>query len=118
LKNIRNKEIGEKGENLAVEFLKSNGYKILERNKHFSRLSEVDIIATDKNNTLVFVEVKTRTTENFGIPFEAISKMKYSHIKQGLFMYLSDNPTYKKYRIDAISVVLTPKICIEHLKNL
>lgn len=115
---MQNKEIGTLGEDLATEFLQKNGYKILERNKHFSKLSEIDIIALDKKETLVFVEVKTRTTENFGIPFEAISKTKYLHIKQGLFMFLSENTQYKKYRIDAISVVLKPKLKIEHLKNI
>ena len=114
---MSNKIVGQKGEDLAASFLEDNGYKILERNRHFSRLSEIDIIALDRKQILVFVEVKTRTTENFGIPFEAISKSKYTHIKQGLFMFLSENKQYKKYRIDAISVVLEPVLKIEHLKN-
>ena len=93
------------------------GYKILETNKHFSRLCEIDIIALDKD-TLVFVEVKTRKTDVCGHPFEAITKSKFNHIKQGLFMYLKDNPQYKKFRIDAVSVMIKPQIKVEHIKNI
>ena len=114
---MSNISIGKNGEEIARKFLEKNGYKILETNKHFSRFSEIDIIALDKN-TLVFVEVKTRTTEICGHPFEAITKTKYNHIRQGLMIYLQENPNYKKYRIDAISIVLKPELRIEHLKNI
>ena len=67
--------LGKKGEELAVEYLKKKGYKILETNKHFSRYCEIDIIALDKN-TLVFCEVKTRKTNVCGSPLEAITKSK------------------------------------------
>ena len=112
-----NRQLGTLGEDIAVEYLKNNGYKIIERNKHFSRTCEVDIIALDKN-TLVCVEVKTRKTEFLGSPFEAITKTKYEHVKQGLYIYLKENPQYKKYRIDAVSVLLKPELKIEHLKNI
>lgn len=108
---------GKKGEELAQKYLVKQGYKILETNKHFSRLCEVDIIALDKN-TLVFCEVKTRRTLVCGSPFEAITKSKYQNIKKGLYLYLQENPTYKKFRIDAISIVLEPKLGISHLKNI
>lgn len=108
---------GKNGEEIAEKYLIKNGYKILEKNKHFSRLCEIDIIALDKN-TLVFVEVKTRTSEICGHPLEAITRSKYNHIKQGLFIYLQENPQYKKYRIDAVSVLLKPEVKIEHLKNI
>ena len=113
---MTNISVGKKGEELAREYLIKNGYKVIETNKRFSRFCEIDIIALDKN-TLVFVEVKTRTTEICGSPFEAITKTKYQHIKQGLFLYLQENPQYKKFRIDAISIVLKPQFKIEHLKN-
>ena len=108
---------GKKGEELAQKYLVKQGYKILETNKHFSRFCEVDIIALDKN-TLVFCEVKTRRTLVCGSPFEAITKSKYQNIKKGLYLYLQENPTYKKFRIDAISIVLEPKLGISHLKNI
>lgn len=112
-----NRKIGQQGEDIAVEYLQKNGYKILERNKHFSRACEIDIIALDKK-TLVFVEVKTRRSNVCGIPFEAITKTKYNNIRTGLFTYLSEHSEYKNYRIDAISVMLSPKVDIEHIKNI
>ena len=108
---------GRKGEQIALEYLKKQGFKILETNKHFSRFCEVDIIALDRD-TLVFAEVKTRSSERYGIPLEAITKEKYNNIRKGLYMYLQENPKYKKYRIDAISILLKPKLEIKHMKNI
>jgi len=116
-KILSNVTLGKNGEEIAVKFLEKLGYKILETNKRFSKLCEIDVIALDKE-TLVFVEVKTRKTDICGHPFEAITRGKYNHIKQGLFLYLHENPQYKKYRIDAISILIKPEIKIEHLKNI
>ena len=113
---MSNQSVGQNGEEIAKNFLQKMGYKILEMNRRFSKLCEIDIIALDKN-TLVFVEVKTRKTDICGHPLEAITRTKYNHIKQGLYIYLQENPQYKKYRIDAISVLLRPELKIEHLKN-
>ena len=113
-----NKKIGNTAEDIAVEYLEKKGYKILERNKHFSRACEIDIIALTKDKTLVFVEVKTRKSDFCGSPLEAITKTKYQHIKTGLYSYISEHNEYKKYRIDAISVILSPKLKIEHLENI
>ena len=114
---MSNIALGKNGEEVAQKYLIKNGYKIVELNKHFSRFCEIDIIALDKN-TLVFVEVKTRKTDICGHPFEAITKTKYQHIKQGLFLYLKEHPEFKKYRIDAISIIVKPELKIEHLKNI
>ena len=114
--SMNNRAKGQKGEELAQEYLVKQGYKILETNKHFSRFCEIDIIALDKN-TLVFVEVKTRKNDKFGSPQEAITKTKYQNIKNGIYFYLQENPEYKKFRIDVISIILEPKVEIKHLKN-
>jgi putative endonuclease len=114
---MSNISIGKNGEEIAQKYLLKQGYKILETNRKFSRFCEIDIIALDKG-TLVFVEVKTRKSDVCGSPLEAITPTKYNHIKQGLFLYLQENPNYKKYRIDAISVLLKPEVKIEHLKNI
>ena len=114
---MNNISTGKKGENLACEYLLKQGYKILEKNKRFSRFCEIDIIALDKN-TLVFCEVKTRKTNACGSPFEAITKSKYKNIKKGIFFYLQENTSYKKFRIDAIAIVLEPNFEITHLKNI
>ena len=114
----KNKEVGQKGEVLAQDYLKKLGYEIIEVNKRFSRFCEIDIIAKDKD-TLVFVEVKTRSSDFCGSPFEAITKTKYENIKTGLFTYMQESTVkYKKFRIDAISVILKPELKINHLKNI
>ena len=112
-----NQITGKKGELLAQSYLKKQGYKILETNRHFSKLCEADIIALDKS-TLVFVVVKTRTSDKCGHPLESITKTKYRNIQNGLFLYLKEHPEYKKYRIDVISIILNPEIKINHLKNI
>ena len=115
---LSKKEIGKLGEDLACEFLEKNGYKILERNKTFSRFCEIDIIAQFKK-TLIFAEVKTRKTNNFGAPLEAITSTKYKHIKTGLFQYLQENKNkFPNYRIDAIGITLEPEVKINHLQNI
>ena len=113
---MSNISTGRYGEELARDYLVKQGYKILETNKHFSRFCEIDIIALDKN-TLVFVEVKTRKTDKLGLPQEAVTQTKYQNIKNGIFLYLKENPEYKKFRIDVVSIVLEPEIKIKHLKN-
>lgn len=112
---MENKKIGNAGEDLACRYLEKRDYKILERNKHYSRFCEIDIIAEYKN-TLVFVEVKTRTTNDFGTPFEAITKSKYENIKKGIQFYLQEHK-FQKHRIDVIGITLKPELKIEHLKN-
>lgn len=110
-----NKKIGNAGEDLACRYLEKQGYQILERNKHYSRFCEIDIIAKYKN-TVVFVEVKTRKTNSFGTPQEAITKTKFENIKKGVQFYLSENKV-KDFRIDIVCITLKPELKIEHLKN-
>lgn len=113
---MNNREFGNRGEDLACEYLIKNGYEIVERNKHFSKLCEIDIIAKIKSKT-VFVEVKTRKSEAFGSPMEAITKNKYNNIKTGVLSYISEN-NIKNYQIDAIAITLNPVLKIKHLKNI
>ena len=72
------KELGARGEELAVRYLKNRGYRILERNYRI-KLGEIDIIARDRN-TLVFVEVKARSSNRFGHPKSAITPQKQRKI--------------------------------------
>ena len=72
------KTLGQRGEKQAVTFLKSKGYRILAKN-YRNRFGEIDIIAQDGEN-LVFVEVKTRTNDNFGTPEEAVNTNKLKKI--------------------------------------
>lgn len=106
-------EKGKTGEDLAVKFIEDNGFTVIERNWRFSRLGEIDIIAT-KNEQLVFIEVKARTSTFFGEPIEAITPTKIKKIYRIAEIYLSKKPLYndKECRFDAISVILSkiPKI--------
>lgn len=113
---MNNREFGNRGEDLACEYLVKNGYEIIERNKHFSKFCEIDIIAKIKNK-YVFIEVKTRKTDLFGAPLEAITKTKYDNIKKGVYSYVQEN-NIKQYQIDAIGITLEPELKIEHLKNI
>ena len=112
---MNNKTVGNAGEDLACRYLEKQGYTILERNKRYSRFCELDIIAKDRDTT-VFVEVKTRKNDAFGMPQEAITKTKFQNIRHGVSFYLSENKV-KKFRIDVISITLQPEFKIEHLKN-
>lgn len=115
---MNNKEKGNLGENIAAEYLKNLGYKILERNWRFSRAGEIDIIALDRN-TLVFVEVKARRTTSFGHPFEAIDEKKYNQVHSIARAFMAQTDVkYKACRIDGISVILSNPPEITHLKNL
>ena len=116
--NKKNIEVGQKGEDLACEFLKNAGYKIVERNWHYSKNAEIDIIALDKN-CLVFVEVKARTNLNYGHPFEAISQSKIEKIRMAISAYLKiTDIKHKDYRFDGIAIIGLKNPIIEHLKNL
>lgn len=112
---MNNRKFGDAGEDLACRYLEKNGYKILERNKHYSRFCELDIIAQEKN-TVVFVEVKTRRTNDYGLPLEAITKTKLQNIVKGVQYYLSENKI-KNYRIDVVGITLKPEVKIQHIKN-
>lgn len=98
-----NKTSGFKGEDLAVRYLKSQGYKILERN-YLIRGGEIDIVAQE-GEILVFIEVKARWSHQYGHPLEAINyyKMK-AMLKTALFYIQKINWGDKPYRLDAISI--------------
>lgn len=113
---MNNRMFGNAGEDLACRYLEKQGYEILERNKHYSRFCEIDIIARHKNS-IVFIEVKTRKSNAYGAPAEAITKTKYENLKKGVQFYLSENKV-KNYRIDAICITINPELKIEHMKNI
>ena len=77
-KNFYKKFLGRAGERLATEFLKKSGLEILQRN-YKTHLGEIDVIALDKD-TVVFVEVKTRTNDDYGSPSEAVNNRKCEKI--------------------------------------
>lgn len=115
------------GEDIATNFLSKNGYKILERNFRKS-YGEIDIIAIDfstgstlKDQILCFIEVKTRTSNQFGSPLESINYFKLkSIIKTGQFYKLLHPKLPDALRIDAVSVEIKSdgNYKIEIMKNI
>lgn len=96
--------LGKKGEETAVGLLKDNGYKILLRN-YKTKLGEIDIIASDKG-TICFIEVKTRQSDRFGLPSEAISSSKQRQISKAALAFLKErNLLDKKARFDVVSIL-------------
>ena len=109
-------EIERKGEAIALHFLACKKHHILEKNWRWQK-AEIDIISKDKK-TLVFVEVKTRSTERYGQPKEFVSLRKEALMKEAAEAYLEINELELELRFDIISIVLkngTSKI--EHLEN-
>ncbi|MBW3520160.1 YraN family protein [Flavobacterium sp. NKUCC04_CG] len=109
-------DLGILGEQLAVDFLIQKGYVILERNWRFKKL-EIDIIALI-NNTLVVVEVKTRTSSGFGLPQEFIKKSKINRLLQAINSYVLVNHRDEQIRFDIIAIInQAPNPTIEHLED-
>lgn len=97
------KYVGQKGEDIAADFLKGKGYNILHRN-YRTPLGEADMIVSDKD-ILVFVEVKTRTGTAFGQPFEAVDHRKQGKIRKIALYYLKQLKLEKQVRFDVVSIV-------------
>src|SRR6266480_4424214 len=110
---------GMHGEKLACRYLRRSGYKILFRNFRGRSGGEIDIVCRD-HDTLGFVEVKTRTREDFGRPLEAVGRDKQRRISRGGLAWLRmlDNPDIL-FRFDVVEIVLTEdaKPRIELVKN-
>ena len=98
--------LGARGEKLACAFLRREGYKILYRNFRGRRGGEVDIVCRE-GETLVFVEVKTRTREDYGRPAQAVNAAKQKLIARGALAWLQllDNPDIL-VRFDIVEVML------------
>jgi len=89
---------------MAKKFLREEGYQIISRNFK-TRYSEIDLIAK-KDNSLVFVEVKTRVGNNFGSPEEAINKRKRNRLKRAAQAFVAFHHWEGPFRIDAVCIVL------------
>ena len=104
-----NDTLGNRGEDLAAHYLRQRGMKILVRNYH-SPVGEIDIIALDKSSdgeTIVFIEVKTRKTDNFAEPASAIDAHKRRQLIRTAQYYLTnhDADDYNA-RFDIVSIVI------------
>ena len=97
-------DTGRQGERLAAAFLNERGYTILYANWRFRRW-EIDLIAT-KNNKLHFIEVKTRTSENYGYPEEKMDKKKIRCLIDASQEFLYQYPQWQRIQFDVLSLTL------------
>lgn len=113
----KNQKVGKFGEDVAVKYLKQNGYKILDRNFSCKR-GELDIVALQKKQ-IVFIEIKARTSIEYGLPKEAVTKKKLEHIYKIAEYYLyTRNLEKEDTRIDVIEVYIkNGNFRINHLKQ-
>ncbi|WP_262732346.1 YraN family protein [Gaetbulibacter sp. NE] len=109
-------ELGKKGEQLAVDFLLQNHYEIVERNYRFDK-AEVDIIA-QKEDILAIIEVKTRSTTDFGNPQDFVKPKQIKNLVKAVDEYVTVNGLEVEVRFDIIAIVKNEKdYMIEHLEN-
>lgn len=114
-----NQKFGKRGEQIAKEYLKRKNFIIIDH--HYTcRFGEIDLIAQD-NAELVFVEVKSRRSQKFGFPEEAITSQKLNRLVKAIYCYLEENsPTCENFRIDVVLLRFhknTNFPFISHLKN-
>ena len=109
-------ELGTQGENAAVEFLQNNGHVILARNFKHGKV-EIDIISCEDDLT-VFSEVKTRSSDYFGFPEEAVDKKKRKKIRRAAEEYMFQNQLDTGVRFDIVSITnVNGKLKIYHIKD-
>ena len=113
-------ELGKKGEEIAVNFLRDEGFEIIEQNYRYGK-GEIDIIIKDpSDNYLAFVEVKTRQNLDYGEPEYAITKNKQRQIRKMAELYLYEKEIEElDCRFDVIAILLEDidKPSIKHYVN-
>lgn len=111
-----NKEKGDKGEALAAVYLIEHGYTIIETNWTWERF-ELDIVAA-KDQVMVFVEVKTRYSNTYGEPWEAVNKGKRKRICAAADAYIQQFGITHEPRFDIISILkIGSKSTIQHIEE-
>ena len=115
---MNHKEFGTGGENIAVLFLESKGYKIIEKNYRAYR-KEIDIIA-EKGEYIIFAEVKTRSSSKFGVPSESVNITKQKHIITAAKLFLLKNASYSEFqpRFDVIEIYCDKKTGKNYVRHI
>lgn len=106
---------GNKGEELAANFLSDKGYEIVSRNYRYKH-AEIDLIAR-KDKFLVFVEVKTRNSVSFGEPETFVTPKKAVKIMEGAEQFMVEHNWHGNIRFDIVSVKLDKGVTIEHFED-
>lgn len=110
------KQIGERGESIAAEFLRQKGFQLLEQN-FTSRYGEIDLVAL-QSDCVVFVEVKTRTTKTFGNPEDSITPAKLERVQKAGLMWLQEHPEAPgDWRIDVVAILMDAKYQVQDIKH-
>lgn len=109
-------DLGVKGEQIAFDFLIANGYNIVERNFRYQK-AEVDIMAI-KDNILAIVEVKTRSSIDFGNPQDFVKPKQIKQLVKAVDAYVNSNGLEVEIRFDIIAIVrANGQFKVEHLKD-
>lgn len=101
----KHSKIGINGEQIAADFLQNKGYKVIFRNWRTGK-KEVDIIA-EKDNMLIFAEVKTRSRADLLFPEEAVNRKKQDHIRAAAAVFSAEHPQFPNIRFDIISILMS-----------
>ena len=101
----RHNEFGKKGEALAADFLVKHGFALLHCNWRHSHY-EIDIIAL-KGQVLHFIEVKSRSSKNFGLPEESVTRKKFQSLLQAADEFLFQHPQYRHVQYDILSITIS-----------
>ncbi len=111
------KSLGKIAEEIAQNFFEKKGYKLLEKNFRI-KLGEIDLIF-EKRNVIVFIEVKARTCNKYGLPQEAVTPKKQEQIRKVALAYLQKlKKDYNEIRFDVIAITVKDGIPqIEHISN-
>lgn len=107
--------IGAKGEQMAANYLQSKEYSIVERNYRFKR-AEIDLIVL-KDECIVFVEVKTRSSNVYGHPEEAVNEKKARKIVEGAENYVQEKKWAGNIRFDIVAISLGAESEIRHFED-
>lgn len=110
-------ELGQIAEDLAAEYLAKKGYRIIVRNFRFKK-AEIDIVS-EKDNLIIVIEVKARSTDFFILPHEAVTKTKIKSIVSAANHFMEEFNKDQEVRFDIISVLpdKTGKLTIEHIPD-
>ncbi len=108
--------LGKKGENIAIDFLIKKGYNILEKNYRYLK-SEIDVI-TIKEDTIVVIEVKTRSSSSFGNPQDFLKPKQIESLVKAINHYIIEKDLDNEIRFDIIAILISKSgVHIEHLEN-
>lgn len=111
----RKTNIGRMGENLAADFLQKKGFTVVARNYRFGK-AEIDLIV-ERGDWLLFIEVKTRSSTDYGEPEEFVSSLQVNRIFDAAEEYIFKCDWQGNIRFDVVSIKLGKETIIEHLED-